>query len=91
MKKPIDLNRLVGGLTPNGVSYDKEAGAVYFTFSDAEINKTVRLSSSVTIDYDANGQIVGLEIIRVTKFAKVMQHTFKEMTTNLPKNLFAVA
>lgn len=52
-------------MTDTRVSWDQEADAIYIQLSDAEVASTVSLSSTVYIDLDANGDPVGLEVLRV--------------------------
>jgi uncharacterized protein YuzE len=45
-------------------SYDGEAGAYYFKFSQKEISRTTEeVIGFVNVDWDANGQVVGIEIL----------------------------
>lgn len=45
------------------VNFDAEADALYVRFSESEIAETVELRPGVMLDCDANGKIVGLEIL----------------------------
>ena len=48
------------------ITYDPEANALYLQFSVNEIAETVELSESVYVDVDADGLLVGIEILDAT-------------------------
>jgi len=57
--------------TPPTVEIDTEASAAYVRFTRAKVAKTMRHGAKwpiVTIDVDARGQVVGLELVGVKKF-----------------------
>ena len=45
------------------VEYDSEADAVYITVKPGKVAKTQRLATSVMIDLDSKGHLLGVEII----------------------------
>ncbi|MEX0609590.1 MAG: DUF2283 domain-containing protein [Balneolaceae bacterium] len=45
------------------IKFDKEADAIYLKFSDAEIMESDQDKPGVIIDYDANGNVVGIELL----------------------------
>lgn len=47
------------------VSGDKDAGAIYVQVRDTEQDYTKEIAPNVIIDYDANDQIIGVEILGV--------------------------
>jgi uncharacterized protein YuzE len=47
------------------LTYDRQVNAIYIRFSTREIDRTLELSLSVYIDVDANGDLVGFEILNV--------------------------
>lgn len=49
------------------VNFDAEADALYVRFSESEIAETVEVRPGVMLDYDADGKIVGLEILDTAK------------------------
>lgn len=49
------------------VNFDAEADALYVRFSESEIVETVEVRPGVMLDYDADGKIVGLEILDTAK------------------------
>jgi uncharacterized protein YuzE len=56
---------------PPTVEIDTEAAAAYVRFSRAKVARTLRHGAKwpiVTIDVDARGQVVGLELVGVKKF-----------------------
>lgn len=49
-------------MTPT-LTYDKDANAAYLRFSDATIVESEEVSEGIVLDYDAEGRIVGLEVL----------------------------
>lgn len=49
------------------VNFDAEADALYVRFSETDISETVEVRPGVMLDYDAEGKIVGLEILDAHK------------------------
>ncbi len=47
------------------ISVDAEARALYITLSSEPVDKTVAKSAYMYVDYDKNGKIVGVELIRL--------------------------
>jgi uncharacterized protein YuzE len=45
------------------VEYDTEVGAYYVRITDAEVARTVEVSAFVSIDVDADDNVVGLELL----------------------------
>jgi uncharacterized protein YuzE len=48
------------------ITYDPEANALYLQFSENEIAETVELSEAVYVDVDADGLLVGIEVLDAT-------------------------
>lgn len=80
----ISINDLLKGKTPISVSIDSEARAVYFKLSDESVDKTERLNNSLSIDYDEDGEIVGVEIIRISKINMMLKKAFKDISSSIP-------
>ena len=51
-------------MTSAQISWDREADAIYVRFTDEPVESTIALSTSVYIDVDANGNPVGLEVLK---------------------------
>jgi uncharacterized protein YuzE len=49
------------------VKYDKEQDVLYVSFSDEAIHESDEEKNGVILDYSANGQIVGIELLRASK------------------------
>ena len=47
------------------MTMDKEADALYIRFDEAEIVESEEVSDGVILDFDANGRVVGLELLYV--------------------------
>ena len=49
------------------VKYDKETDILYIKFSDAQVSESDEERKGIILDYDAMGNIAGLEIINASK------------------------
>jgi uncharacterized protein YuzE len=49
------------------VKYDKENDILYIKFSDAQVSESDEERKGIILDYDAMGNIAGLEIINASK------------------------
>jgi uncharacterized protein YuzE len=45
--------------------YDQEADALYLRLDDSKIVESTEVQPGIVLDYDANNQVVGVEILRV--------------------------
>lgn len=54
----------------DGVSYDPEADAMYIEVAAGDYHRTVLTDSPVNLDVDAQGQVIGIEILNVTEFLR---------------------
>lgn len=45
------------------VNYDADANAAYIRFSPLPVEESEEVSDGIVIDYDAEGRIVGLEVL----------------------------
>lgn len=49
------------------ITYDKMANATYMTLHNGKVAKTVEISSNVIADFDKKGNVLGIEVLCVTK------------------------
>lgn len=49
------------------ITYDKSADAMYIRLSDSDVITSTQNSPGVVIDFDSDGNIVGIEIIEISK------------------------
>ncbi len=49
------------------IEYDKDADAMYIEFSEGEFAKNKKIDNDTIIDLDSNNNILGIEIINVSK------------------------
>jgi len=49
------------------LEYSKEANALYMRFSNKKIVDTDEISEDMILDYDANGNVVAIEILNASK------------------------
>jgi uncharacterized protein YuzE len=47
------------------MTIDKEADALYIRFDEAKIVESEEVSDGIVLDFDANGRVVGLEMLYV--------------------------
>lgn len=62
------------------IEYDKKADAMYMYLSKKEIKKTVPINSSIIVDIDAKGRLVGIELLDVSTqiSAKALKESIKK-------------
>jgi len=49
------------------IKFDKEADAIYLRLSDADVAESDEEKPGIIIDYDKNGNIVGIELLDASK------------------------
>ena len=49
------------------LEFDPTADAAYLEISDTEIETTRQLEPGIIVDYDAQGHVVGIEILSLSK------------------------
>lgn len=50
------------------IEYDREADAIYIRLKDAEIAGTRELQDHLIVDIDADGKLVGIELLFVSDY-----------------------
>ena len=64
------------------IKYDPEADAMYITLKEAEVETTKEIEQNLILDYDKDGNVIGIEILFVKER---MPHLLSELKTeNLP-------
>ncbi len=53
------------------IKIDLESDALYFRISEDQIEESEEISKGLIIDYDANGKVVGIEILNVKEKFKM--------------------
>ena len=61
------------------VRYDPDADILYLGFKDAEVENVVDVDDDVYLEYDKNGEVVGIEIHRVRDliFPELLKYLLK--------------
>ena len=49
------------------IKFDKEADVIYLRFSDSEIAESDEDKPGIVIDYDKDGNIVGIEVLHASQ------------------------
>ena len=49
------------------IEYDKEVDALYIRIQDKFVARTQEVSEGVNLDFDADGRLIGLEVIDAAK------------------------
>ncbi|MEK7811237.1 MAG: DUF2283 domain-containing protein [Pseudomonadota bacterium] len=49
------------------IEFDQEADALYVNLAEGEVDKTEEIKPGMILDYDANGNILGVEVLYVSK------------------------
>jgi uncharacterized protein YuzE len=53
------------------LEFDAQADAVYLELIDVEVEESKEIQPGIIIDYDAEGRIVGIEVLYVSKRAEL--------------------
>ncbi|TVR67033.1 MAG: DUF2283 domain-containing protein [Candidatus Competibacteraceae bacterium] len=53
------------------LEFDARADAVYLELTDVEVEESKEIQPGIIIDYDAEGRIVGIEVLYVSKRAEL--------------------
>ena len=61
------------------IRYDPDADAMYIRLTDEEIDKTRKIDDNTILDYDKNGQLVGIEILFVKERIPEFLEEVKDM------------
>jgi uncharacterized protein YuzE len=72
------------------VSVDSEARSLYISFSHNPVTKTVPKSKVMFVDYDKDGKMVGVEVIRLKSAKIAVQKAFQDIQSMLPAKLEGV-
>ena len=65
------------------IKYDKEADAMYIRFRNGKFSKNKVIDRQTIIDFDKEGNMLGIEILRVSK--RVPLKSLSEILTKLKK------
>jgi uncharacterized protein YuzE len=68
------------------ITYDAEADALYILVHAADAGDSVDVQEGITIDLDANGEVIGIEILDASK-----RMTSEELTSVSYENLLLAA
>ena len=72
------------------VRVDSGADAVYVNFTDRAIKESEEIADGIILDYDAEGRMVGIEILDASKRTEdpdALNHiSFEMANARLPKN-----
>ena len=49
------------------IEYSKEADAIYVYFKEEYVSKSKEIEDGVVVDFDANGQLIGIEVLAVSQ------------------------
>jgi len=49
------------------IEFDPTADALYIELADGEVEKTTEVSPGIMLDYDASGNVLGIEMLYVSK------------------------
>ena len=74
----------IKGTKPVTFCLDTLAKAMYVAFSNNPVAKTVRKNMNLAVDYDKNGKLVGIEIIRLKHVSAVISKVLKDTEDILP-------
>ncbi|MBF0487660.1 MAG: DUF2283 domain-containing protein [Nitrospirae bacterium] len=66
--------------------YSKEADALYLRFKESEITDTDEIAADVIVDFDTDGNVIGLEILSVSGKADLEQLTVQAFEKVMVEN-----
>jgi len=69
---------------PISFSLDTLAKSIYISFSTNPVVNTLRKNNSFSVDYDKDGEIVGIEVIRIKKAEATIKRILKDTENSLP-------
>jgi uncharacterized protein YuzE len=49
------------------IEYDKEVDALYIRIQEKPVSRTQEVSEGVNLDFDAEGRLIGLEVLGATE------------------------
>lgn len=49
------------------IEYSKEVDAIYVYFKEEYVSKSKEIEDGVVVDFDANGQLIGIEVLDVSQ------------------------
>jgi uncharacterized protein YuzE len=61
-------------MTGDRVKYDPQTDTLTLQLADTPIKESDEIAPGLIIDYDANGQIVGVELLDVSEHIPVAKH-----------------
>ena len=53
------------------IEYSKEADALYVYFKEEYVARSKEVEDGVVVDFDVNGQLIGIEVLDVSKRFKL--------------------
>ena len=53
------------------IEFDQAADALYVQLMEGEVEKTEEIKPGMILDYDANGHVLGVEVLYVSKRAEL--------------------
>ena len=62
------------------IKYDKEADVIYIMLSENKVVESEENKSGIIIDYDENGDLVGIEVLNASKNNKTPASILYEFT-----------
>jgi uncharacterized protein YuzE len=54
------------------IEFDQVADALYVQLIEGEVEKTEEIKPGMILDYDANGNVLGVEVLYVSKRAELL-------------------
>ncbi len=49
------------------LEFDPQADAVYLELTESEVEKSTEIQPGIVLDYDAEGRVVGIEVLYVSQ------------------------
>ena len=69
------------------IKYDQLADAVYVKLTDEKIARTQKNSETVVVDFDAKGDVAGIEILDVSSQQELLSRLQNNVQTGIPVSI----
>lgn len=66
------------------INYDKKADAMYLRLVEGKIEKSVEISDSTIVDVDAEGNVLGIEMLFVSSRKELAAALEKSASAGMP-------
>lgn len=66
------------------INFDKIADAVYVALKKTKVKETKTISDKIIVDFDAKGDIIGIEILNISSQPGILKSLEKNVKEGIP-------